>query len=166
MRLNPLALFNQKTPRSGDIIFVNRGLYKHYGIYASDACIIHFAPINGLKETDAEHAIIHETTLYNFLKGGILEIDKQDKCAFSCDEIVQRAKAQIGSKGYSIVFNNCEHFARWCKTGVAESKQVNQVADIVGSGISYAIDALNGEANPKDGKKLEKKVMDYLGVKK
>lgn len=44
---------------------------------------------------------------------------------FSPEETVERAKSRLGEDKYSLVFNNCEHFAIWCKTGVHESHQVN-----------------------------------------
>lgn len=31
------------------------------------------------------------------------------------DEIVYRAQHAIGSRGYDLIFNNCEHFAHWCR---------------------------------------------------
>jgi hypothetical protein len=43
---------------------------------------------------------------------------------FSRNETLRRAKTQIGKRGFNAVFNNCEHFARWCKTGRYESYQV------------------------------------------
>ena len=33
------------------------------------------------------------------------------------DEVCKRAYNRLGEKGYSVVKNNCEHFASWCKTG-------------------------------------------------
>ena len=32
---------------------------------------------------------------------------------------------------YSLISNNCEHMAIWCKTGRAQSSQVRQVAGYV-----------------------------------
>jgi hypothetical protein len=148
-------------PASGDIIYVNRGLYKHYGIYAGDGKVIHFAPYSD-GEISAENAVIHETTLEAFLKGGKLEIDKKAKAKFSQKETVMRARTQIGGKGYNLTFNNCEHFARWCKTGHAESEQVNQVIDIVAEGIKCGVDMIEGIQNSKKTKKVEKKILDYL----
>ncbi|MCE9979674.1 MULTISPECIES: lecithin retinol acyltransferase family protein [Leclercia] len=43
---------------------------------------------------------------------------------FSPDEVVERARKEIGEQQYSLLFNNCEHFAVWCKTGLLESEQV------------------------------------------
>lgn len=45
---------------------------------------------------------------------------------FTPDEIEARARSRLGNGGYSLVFNNCEHFAVWCATGVSESEQVRR----------------------------------------
>jgi hypothetical protein len=145
----------------GDILYVSRGLYKHYGIYAGDGKVIHFAPLAGA-EINAENAVIHETSLENFLKDGTLAVDKKAKAKFSRQKIVERARSQIGSKKYDLVFNNCEHFARWCKTGIYESNQVNSAIDIVVEGVAYAAELINGSENPKRGKRLLSKLTDYL----
>ena len=42
----------------------------------------------------------------------------------SADETVDNAESRVGSVGYSLVRNNCEHFAAWCCTGRAVSAQV------------------------------------------
>jgi hypothetical protein len=46
---------------------------------------------------------------------------------YSPRETVKRAKSRTGSTDYNLVFNNCEHFALWCKTGRHESSQVKHV---------------------------------------
>ncbi len=37
--------------------------------------------------------------------------------------IVQRALSQLGQPGYQLFYNNCEHFATWCRYGKGSSKQ-------------------------------------------
>lgn len=73
---------------------------------------------------------------------------------YSPEETVQRAKMvaekceQEGSPfevfvnghKYNLVFNNCEHFAIWCKTGVHESRQVNKVLKFISSIPSYILE--------------------------
>ena len=44
---------------------------------------------------------------------------------YSPEETLARARSRLGESSYTLPFNNCEHFAIWCKTGVAESYQVN-----------------------------------------
>lgn len=46
-------------------------------------------------------------------------------------ETVKRAKSRLGEQKYSLVTNNCEHFAFWCKTGEAQSKQVQKLISCI-----------------------------------
>ena len=46
---------------------------------------------------------------------------------YSAKETVERAKSRIGETQYNLAFNNCEHFALWCKTGLKESSQVEDL---------------------------------------
>ena len=74
---------------------------------------------------------------YNMIRKGILPepplneapffdlIRQSGYNLFSPEETVERAKSRLGEDKYSLPFNNCEHFALWCKTGVSESHQVN-----------------------------------------
>ena len=50
---------------------------------------------------------------------------------YSAKETVERALSRVGEKNYNLVTNNCEHFAIWCKTGVAESFQVKRVVNTI-----------------------------------
>ncbi len=55
---------------------------------------------------------------------------------YSPAETVKRARSRIGEDSYSLIFNNCEHFVIWCKTGVSESHQVNELLDLLGRSVS------------------------------
>ena len=46
---------------------------------------------------------------------------------YSPEETVARARSRLGETSYNFFTNNCEHFAIWCKTGVSESLQVNNM---------------------------------------
>ncbi len=46
---------------------------------------------------------------------------------FTPEETVARARSRLGETSYNLLTNNCEHFAIWCKTGVSESMQVNNM---------------------------------------
>ena len=39
-------------------------------------------------------------------------------------EVVRRAETRLGEHRYNPLTSNCEHFARWCKTGHKHSYQV------------------------------------------
>ncbi|MDR0552424.1 MAG: lecithin retinol acyltransferase family protein [Spirochaetaceae bacterium] len=115
--------------KKGDIIFVDRGLYKHYGVYNSEKSVIHFSTDSGA-ETTAANAYIRETTLGEFLKGGVLRVDRTIRAAFPPEEVARRALSLAGAKRgeYDFLLNNCEHFAHWCATGEFESAQVAEGA--------------------------------------
>jgi hypothetical protein len=150
--------FEDSIPRLGDIIFVNRGLYKHYGIYNKDNSVIHFSPDAG-KEINSRDAYIRETSLAEFLKGGEVEVDRSVCAAFPPKEVVRRALSLVG-KGrgeYNLIFKNCEHFARWCASGEMESKQVKTGVAVAAGAIAVtAAVALIAKAvidrEDKDGK--------------
>ena len=42
------------------------------------------------------------------------------------EETIRNAESRMGSAGYHLVRNNCEHFAAWCCTGRAASSQVRR----------------------------------------
>jgi len=46
---------------------------------------------------------------------------------YTPEETVIRARERIGETKYSLLTNNCEHFAIWCKTGISESHQIEDV---------------------------------------
>lgn len=50
---------------------------------------------------------------------------KKDFKIYSPQETVNRALSRIGEDKYSLLLNNCEHFAIWCKTGASKSFQVD-----------------------------------------
>lgn len=56
---------------------------------------------------------------------------KKDWKIYSPKETVERALSKVGEGKYNLVTNNCEHFAVWCKTGVAESFQVKRVVNTI-----------------------------------
>lgn len=57
--------------------------------------------------------------------------EKKNRKVYSAKETVERALSRVGEKNYNLVTNNCEHFAIWCKTGVAESFQVKRVVNTI-----------------------------------
>ena len=112
----------------GDIIFCDRIIYKHYGVYAGNGRVIHYATQNGDFGTDVR---VRETSLKKFAGDGkCMLLPPLKNCAglkcFSAKETVKRARSRLGEKDYNLLFNNCEHFALWCKYGISKSVQVEQ----------------------------------------
>ncbi len=108
----------------GDHIFVRRKglLYSHHGIYTGDRTVIHF---KGTDKEKRDPAVIM-TQIENFLSGGRLR-RRNYKSRLAHDETIRLAREFLSKKGYSLAFNNCEHFATYCATGKKKSLQVRRV---------------------------------------
>ena len=126
--------------KPGDILYVKRTGYRHFGIYAGNQQVIH-----NYKEKNplVSDGIISETTLADFqgVSDTIYVLNSttpsgpplfdwivrrllgDDIELFSPEETVMRARSKLGERGYNLLLNNCEHFALWCKTGIAQSAQ-------------------------------------------
>ena len=46
-------------------------------------------------------------------------------------EVIENARSKIGPYDFHYIHNNCEHFARWCKTGNRASYQTRFVEPVV-----------------------------------
>lgn len=124
----------------GDILLVDRGLYQHYGIYAGSGKVIYYADKLGDFGNDI---CIQEVSLETFAKGAEIKICNLSPSVkqYTGVETVKRARSRLGEEKYNLIFNNCEHFAVWCKTGISDSSQVNKVlkgAAYVAVGITLA----------------------------
>lgn len=119
-----------KKPQYGDHIRVGRNLYYHHGIYASDDEVYAFQSPKGV-EVCPETAVVLVESLNDFLKDGRLEVREftpdENARKRSPLEIVNAAREAVGSMGYDLINNNCEHFANKCVFGEARSEQVDTV---------------------------------------
>ena len=91
------------------------GLFNHHGIDLGDGTVAHYL----------EGREILRRSQSEFSRG--LTITTVDYPAESCsptEETLQRARGRLGEQNYNLLFNNCEHFAYWCKTGRHRSNQV------------------------------------------
>jgi|JI10StandDraft_1071094.scaffolds.fasta_scaffold44801_4 hypothetical protein len=123
--------------RPGDHIKVDRGPYHHHGIYIGDNQVIHFTGAS----KRPEDALIRLDSIDNFARGGQVQVVEYAQC-LPATEVLLRAHDKRGDDGYKLFANNCEHLARWCKTGHHESQQARNVAaGAVGVGGSTALGA-------------------------
>ena len=156
--------------RAGDVIGISRGPYEHYAIYAGNNRVIHYAGENA----DFKGRVsIHEAPFEEFLKNNSdffvisfegrypVKIHRSTefiadgyfdssnikwKGTYSPEETLKRAYSRIGESRYSVISNNCEHFALWCKTGSSESAQVRMIAKYLfttGIGFRYIAESKN-----------------------
>jgi len=134
------AASNRKTVRApaagrGDHLRVKRwkGVYSHHGIDVGGGRVIHFdgEPLQKFNAT------IRKVSKRTFADGGVIEVVHHSRCD-PPTVVVKRAESKLGERGYNLAFNNCEHFAFWCKTGRKKSRQVRRVAVAGGVGVTGA----------------------------
>jgi len=125
--------------RSGDVVYADRGLYRHYGVY-DNGKVIDVSFDNGSKSLrNTRNARVGKKSLRDFLNGDPGYVDNSPGC-HSRKQTLKRARAEIGTgKNYDLVFNNCEHKAREWQTGRKKSGQVEDVVKASGAGLGLAI---------------------------
>lgn len=127
--------WSYKEPSCGDMIRVSMGTLYHFGIYVSDREVIQFGlpPSRRAELSDAEVEVL-ASDIDSFLAGGFLEVcefDKKEKKKHRTPEqIVAYARSKIGTRGYHILYNNCEHFANECVSGTHVCRQAEDVRAI------------------------------------
>jgi hypothetical protein len=104
----------------GDHIYVRRGLrYSHHGIDCGDGTVIHYvgprASVRRVERTSFEEFALDDDVL-------VRAYDER----LSPDETIRNAESRLGSAGYHLLRNNCEHLSAWCCTGRAASSQVRR----------------------------------------
>ncbi len=146
---------------AADHIEVNRrhGLFQHHGIDLGDGTIAHYL----------EGQEIIRSSLEEFKAGEQVKIiSHKDACPRRIT--LQRAISRIGEQRYNLLFNNCEHFANWCKTGRHQSFQIENLFDQATFGITLISsllpkDLLSGlNIILKEGLKEEKIGSSTIGI--
>lgn len=122
----------------GDQLYVYRellnvqGTYQHHGIDCGDGTVIHYR-----KPSE----VIEKTSLATFTRGNTIYVREYlEGFCFIPEVVVQRAHSRLGEQKYNLLFNNCEHFATWCKTGISDSKQIREFMPVISR---FNLDKLN-----------------------
>ena len=94
------------------------GLFNHHGIDLGDGTVAHYL----------EGREILRSPLDEFSRGQPLRVITHPD-ASPVGVTLRRAMGRLGEQDYNLLFNNCEHFATWCKTGRHRSSQVDSVLE-------------------------------------
>jgi len=151
----------RKQAEKGDVLCVERTPHKHFSVYIGDFRVIHYtksasvciqeSPLEKFLKGDKYYVVEYfstakmlETQEINSVFDIFRELSRfgdyidvafkesfQNFKIYTADETVNRAKSKLGEEEYNFFFNNCEHFATWCKTGLAESYQIKKVISTV-----------------------------------
>jgi len=91
--------------------------------------VVHYSS-NADRKLDSSSAEIKEELIDDLdehvRRGALKVIIYQDGSCFSKTKTVIRARSRVGEVNYNLLQNNCEHFARWCKTGDSRSEQIGR----------------------------------------
>jgi hypothetical protein len=116
--------------KRGDHIYVCRYTgshlygYDHHGIYCGDGWVIHYHKVENFRIKGT----VAKTSLETFSRNSPVYIaEYADWEMGPADSVIQRAEKCVGEGVYSLFKHNCEHFARWCKTGRHISNQVRML---------------------------------------
>jgi hypothetical protein len=91
------------------------GLFNHHGIDLGDGTVAHYLEGRAiLRSPLAEFSRDQPVSVVPYLEGA---------CS-PAGVTLRRAMGRLGEQNYNLLFNNCEHFAHWCKTGRHRSAQV------------------------------------------
>lgn len=119
----------------GDHIYINCGVYTHHGIDCGDDTVIHHPGGLGHKM----NAVISCTTMASFASGKQVFV-REYESPLSTDIVILRAESRLNKAGYDLFYNNCEHFATWCKTGNKKSEQVDNPIGVAGDNALIAVE--------------------------
>lgn len=142
-------LLAPKDLECGDHVYVKRTgrFYTHHGIYTEDGTVIHYTG----QESEKRDPLVTETSLPEFLRGGRLR-RRAYGTRLAGPAAARLAREQLSSRGYSLAFNNCEHFATYCATGKRKSRQVRRA---LGSLAGFAVAVATAAVLRKKGKRRE-----------
>ena len=118
-----LARNNKRPPEvlaAADHLEVPRqhGLFNHHGIDLGDGTVAHYL----------EGREILRSPLEEFCQGQPLRVINYVE-ASPQGVTLRRAMGRLGEQDYNLLFNNCEHFATWCKTGRHRSGQIDSALE-------------------------------------
>ena len=91
------------------------GLFLHHGIDLGDGTVAHYL----------EGREILRNSVEEFSRGQpVSTVSYPEGDCSPVGLTLRRAMGRLGEQRYNLLFNNCEHFAHWCKTGRHRSNQV------------------------------------------
>ncbi|XP_076472373.1 phospholipase A and acyltransferase 3-like [Babylonia areolata] len=143
----------------GDLIEFPRGMYSHWAVYIGNEEVVHLSgdENDGINAgMEASHfltisgqrfgkALVKVENFWEVVEGTkAMKNNAKDKKynPLPKAEIVKNALARIGRVGYNVLFDNCEHFATWCRYGLNKSEQVDTF--LTGLSVLGAIGATAG----------------------
>ncbi|WP_447832292.1 lecithin retinol acyltransferase family protein [Aeromonas salmonicida] len=111
------------SPRPGDHLVSSRPGFHHHGLYLGEQQVIHYLGFSA-GELSGQIAV---TSLAQFCQSNDYQVVPHAMRCYSHEQSIDRAFSRLGEAHYNTVFNNCEHFVRWCIDGFHYSKQIQEL---------------------------------------
>ncbi|XP_062282182.1 phospholipase A and acyltransferase 4-like [Scomber scombrus] len=121
-----------KEPKPGDLIEIDRVLYKHWAVYIGDGYVVHLSGPDGsggalTSSGGSVRARITKDKLSTVVNGSDYKVNNLHDHKWKhrpTEEIVKEALSHLNENvDYSVWKCNCEHFATWCRYGEPKSLQ-------------------------------------------
>lgn len=123
MLVRDLGPIRTEEPFTCQVLKAHRLLYSHYGVRLAPDLVVE---LTGDRAKDISTASVRLSSLRDFVGASKVEVvfraRPEDEPA-----IWERALAEVGKPGYSLLWGNCEHLAWYVAKGVRMSTQVNVV---------------------------------------
>lgn len=100
--------------------------FEHHGIDMGDGTVVHLAPAQGARVTlkdSTDRFAVRRVSFAEFADGRPVRVRQHEK-GRAPETVAASAEAMLGTTGYCLFSNNCEHFAMLCATGRSESLQI------------------------------------------
>ena len=141
---------------AGDHIHTDNSI-SHHGVYLGNGMVAHYcsggrdsATKKIASSTSAPHCdmAVRITCLHSFVSSGIniKKVEYNDEGFFEKSCVARIAVQAVGEEGFSLMWNNCEHFSRYCTTGNRESMQIKFIKNTSQSGLAATAGAAGGGA--------------------
>ncbi|MDD1794794.1 lecithin retinol acyltransferase family protein [Enterovibrio makurazakiensis] len=127
---------NTLSVKPGDIVATDFGLYEHWSIVTDKLCDQGLYML--ISATKRNGTVIEEP--WNVVTQGKKTIVSNVSSLNTIDEMLQKARTQIGRWKYSVTDNNCEHFVTWASGAKVTSNQLASglTGGTVGAGLVAA----------------------------
>uniref|UniRef100_A0A671WT81 LRAT domain-containing protein n=1 Tax=Sparus aurata TaxID=8175 RepID=A0A671WT81_SPAAU len=121
------------TPEPGDLIEISRGLYQHWAVYVGNGDVVHVTlppgAANRIKSVPTKKATVKKEKMKEVVGDSTWKINNSLDEKYeprSARIIVKEALGKVDKRmEYSVIRENCEHFATKMRYGKAVSIQVS-----------------------------------------
>ncbi|XP_046544914.1 phospholipase A and acyltransferase 3-like [Haliotis rubra] len=137
----------------GDLLEFERGVYSHWAVYIGNGDVVHLSGVDGAGGSDLKHPCTISGVKSD--KGIVCKEDlwkvagdskayknnpKEEKLkSLEPSKIVERALSKVGEVGYNLLYENCEHFAMWCRYGIKKSYQAGLFAAVASVVVGFVV---------------------------